>query len=386
MRYLSVCSGIEAASVAWETIGWSPVAFSEIEPFPSRVLATRFPGVPNLGDMTKFREWDIERGAVDLIVGGTPCQAFSVAGLRKGLEDPRGNLSLVYVAMVDHYRPEWIVWENVPGVLSSNGGRDFGAFIGALAHIGYGFSWRVLDAQYFGVPQRRRRVFLVGHSSGDSRRAAEVLFEPESLRGNPPQGKRQGQEVAQCLTAGTGIRYDPHTETLIPVESINMYQHHPQDTRIKEEPDTAQTVTARWGTGGGNTPLVSHAYAVRTANTTANGIGVSEELAYTLDQAQGQAVSHAFKIRGGCEGGGKGYLGQDEMAYTISTNQDQYLMQSMAVRRLTPVECERLQGFPDDWTKYGVGNELISDTQRYKMCGNAVTTNVITAVIGGLYG
>lgn len=117
MRYLSVCSGIEAASVAWETLGWSPVAFSEIEPFPSRVLATRFPGVPNLGDMTKFREWDIERGAVDLIVGGTPCQAFSVAGLRKGLEDPRGNLSLVYVAMVDHYRPEWILWGKRPRCL-----------------------------------------------------------------------------------------------------------------------------------------------------------------------------------------------------------------------------------------------------------------------------
>ena len=393
MRYLSVCSGIEAASVAWETLGWSPVAFSEIEPFPSCVLATRFPGVPNLGDMTKFREWDIERGAVDLIVGGTPCQAFSVAGLRKGLEDPRGNLSLVYVAMVDHYRPEWILWENVPGVLSSNGGRDFGAFIGALAHIGYGFSWRVLDAQYFGVPQRRRRVFLVGHSSGDSRRATQVLFEPESLRGNPPQGKRQGEETTSDTATGSRIRLwktvgtlcadthpgayagqDAYTGRLIPVESISMYQHHPQDTRIKEEPDTAQTVTARWGTGGGNTPLVSHAYAVRTANTTANGIGVSEELAYTLDQAQGQAVSHAFKIRGGCEGGGKGYLGQDEMAYTISTNQDQYLMQSMAVRRLTPVECERLQGFPDGWTDILPNTP---DSPRYKAIGNSMAVPVM---------
>ncbi len=156
MNYLSVCSGIEAASCAWPS--WSPVAFSEIEPFPCAVLAHHYPDVPNYGDMTKFKEWPDAN--VDVLVGGTPCQSFSVAGLRKGLADPRGNLMLTYLAIADKYRPKWLVWENVPGVLSSNGGRDFASFLRGLAELGYGFAYRILDAQYLGVAQRRRRVFV----------------------------------------------------------------------------------------------------------------------------------------------------------------------------------------------------------------------------------
>ncbi len=152
MRYLSVCSGIEAASVAWHHLGWTPTAFSEIDPFPSAVLAHRFPDVPNLGDMSKFKEWTDERlqgpGSIDLLVGGSPCQAFSVAGLRKGLEDPRGNLMLTYLAIVDRLRPRWVVYENVPGLLSSNKGRDFGTLLGALGQLGYQYAYRVLDAQW----------------------------------------------------------------------------------------------------------------------------------------------------------------------------------------------------------------------------------------------
>ena len=140
-----MCSGIEAATSAWHELGWKPVAFSEIEPFPSAVLKHHYPDVPNLGDMTKYKEWDI--GTIDILVGGTPCQSFSVAGLRKGLEDPRGNLALVYCGILDKFRPKWFVWENVPGVLSSNGGRDFGSFLGALGELGYGWAYRVLDAQ-----------------------------------------------------------------------------------------------------------------------------------------------------------------------------------------------------------------------------------------------
>ena len=174
MNYLSVCSGIEAATVAWHGLGWNPVGFGEIEKFPSEVLAHHYPDVPNFGDMTKFKEWNIN-GTVGLLVGGTPCQSFSVAGLRKGLEDPRGNLALTYCGILDHFRPKWFVWENVPGVLSSGKGRDFGSFLGALVELGYGFSYRVLDAQYFGVAQRRRRVFVVGHL-GDWRPTAKVLF------------------------------------------------------------------------------------------------------------------------------------------------------------------------------------------------------------------
>ncbi|WP_461601018.1 DNA cytosine methyltransferase, partial [Alcaligenes nematophilus] len=160
MRFLSVCSGIEAASVAWNPLGWKAVAFSEIEPFPCAVLAHHYPDTPNWGDMTKFQEWPNE--PIDLLCGGTPCQSFSVAGLRKGLDDPRGNLMLTFGAIAAKYRPKWLVWENVPGVLSSNGGRDFGTFLGMLGQLGYGFAYRIHNAEYFGVPQRRRRVFVIG--------------------------------------------------------------------------------------------------------------------------------------------------------------------------------------------------------------------------------
>jgi len=476
VRYLSVCSGIEAASIAWESLGWTPIAFAEIERFPSQVLAHHFPGTPNLGDMTKFREWDIDRGTVDLIVGGTPCQSFSVAGLRKGLEDPRGNLALTFLGMVDHYRPEWVIWENVPGVLSSSGGRDFGSFIGALGQLGYGFAYRVLDAQYFGVPQRRRRVFVVAHSSGDPRRAAEVLFEPESLRGNPPKSRATGQAAtggSASSVDSNGIQrtvgtlcadthpgaysgQDAYSGRLVPV----LYQNNQTDARLKEEPKTCQTVIARWGTGGGNTPLVQRTfrksrraqstedfetwvpddvtntlncfdvgdvrstdrvvqptvYSVRedakantfsaTESDVANCIqstqpattshhainyvvqafnhqsggdmrGIDPRPTAQLQRHQETSVlipAHAFKVRGGCEGGGKGYLGQDEKAYTVACSQDQHLMHGMAVRRLTPTECERLQGFPDGWT------DILPNTPdgpRYKAIGNSMAVPVM---------
>jgi DNA (cytosine-5)-methyltransferase 1 len=197
VRYGSVCSGIEAASVAWEPLGWQPAWFSEIDPFPSAVLAHRFPGVPNLGDMTTIHEREeFQRGSVDLLVGGTPCQSFSVAGLRAGLDDPRGNLALVFLRLASIARPRWIVWENVPGVLSSNRGRDFGSFIGALAQLGYGWAYRVLDAQYFGVPQRRRRVFVVG-CLGDWRASASVLFEPEGVCRDSAKTEQQEQEDSE---------------------------------------------------------------------------------------------------------------------------------------------------------------------------------------------
>jgi DNA (cytosine-5)-methyltransferase 1 len=202
MKYLSVCSGIEAATSAWHHMGWEPVAFSEIDAFPSAVLKHHYPTVPNLGDMSKFKEWNL--GTIDLLVGGTPCQSFSVAGLRKGLDDPRGNLMLTFGAIARHLSPRWLVWENVPGVLSSNGGKDFGAFLGMLGELGYGFAYRVLDAQYFGVAQRRRRVFVVG-CLGNWRDAAAVLFELASLSGNPPPS-REARKVTPTLSAsGTGV-------------------------------------------------------------------------------------------------------------------------------------------------------------------------------------
>ena len=206
MKYLSVCSGMEAASVAWEPLGWKPVGFSEIEPFPCAILKHRFPNTPNYGSLTEYQSWPVEPGAIDLLVGGTPCQSFSVAGLRKGLADPRGNLALTFLGLADKLKPKWIVWENVPGVLSSGGGRDFGSFLGALVELGYGFAYRVLDAQYVGgpraVPQRRRRVFVVA-CLGDWRAPAEVLSLREGLRGYLEAGgkKRKGP----AADAGSGV-------------------------------------------------------------------------------------------------------------------------------------------------------------------------------------
>jgi DNA (cytosine-5)-methyltransferase 1 len=205
----SVCSGIEAASVAWEPLGWKAAWLSEIEPFPNAVLAYHWPEVPNLGDMTKIHDNEIfKTKCIDLLVGGTPCQSFSVAGNHGGLEDDRGNLALVYCELAKRAEPRWVVWENVPGVLSSGGGRDFGSLLGALGKFGYGYAYRVLDAQHFGVPQRRRRVFVVGYC-GDWRPAAAVLFEPPSGTGTVKQG------VAVPGDGLDEVRSDPKVETVV---------------------------------------------------------------------------------------------------------------------------------------------------------------------------
>ena len=210
MRYASVCSGVEAASLAWMPLGWEAVWFSEIEPFPCAVLKERFPDVPNLGDMTEIKG-EKYHGTVDLLVGGTPCQGFSVAGKQGGLNDSRSALCLAYCGLLETMRPRWFVWENVPGVFSTNQGDDFRAFLGKIDEIGYSVAWRVLDAQYVrvdgyprAVPQRRRRVFVVGHLGADWRYPASVLFEPGCLPGDTPPRRVKGTGAARSLTASTG--------------------------------------------------------------------------------------------------------------------------------------------------------------------------------------
>ncbi|MGA0355790.1 MAG: DNA cytosine methyltransferase, partial [Ilumatobacteraceae bacterium] len=185
MRYASVCDGIGAVHCAWKPLGWECAWTSEIDKFPIAVVERHW-GFPNLGDMTEIdREMLDEHGPIELLVGGTPCQSFSVAGLRGGLDDDRGNLALRFMQLCAEARPTWVVWENVPGVLSIDGGRAFGSILGALEELGYGWAYRTLDAQWFGVAQRRRRVFVVG-CLGDWRRAAAVLFEQQSVCGDPP--------------------------------------------------------------------------------------------------------------------------------------------------------------------------------------------------------
>ena len=408
MNYLSVCSGIEAATVAWHHMGWKPVGFSEIEKFPSQVLAHHYPQVTNFGDMTKYKEWKLD-ASIGLLVGGTPCQSFSVAGLRKGLDDPRGNLALTYVGILDKFRPKWCVWENVPGVLSSGGGRDFGSFLGALGELGYGWAYRVLDAQNFGVAQRRRRVFVVG-CLGGWESAAKVLFESESLSGNIAKGKSSWKEtttaagistqlcgpltardykgissddcnerymkmvatpkIANCLETTANdysradgfnmIAYEWHNQDsrIKPIEiaaTLNcnaggreghliqtVYENHPSDSRVKEMGETCQTVTSTWGSGGGNIPFVQKTYALQGAGSTsqnANGNGYKEEQSYTLNVTD---------------------------VHGVATN--------MAVRRLTEVECERLQGFPDNYTNI---KENCPSGARYKALGNSMAVPVM---------
>ena len=319
MRYGSVCSGVEATSVAWEPLGFEPVFFSEIEPFPSAVLAHHWPDVPNLGDMTEFMSWPFKK--IDILVGGTPCQSFSIAGLRKGLTDDRGNLSLTYMRMVDQLRPRWTVWENVPGVLSANGGRDFGSILGAMAQLGYSFAWRVLDAQNFGVPQRRRRVFLVGCSSGDWRHPASVLFEQSCGSRDFEKGRKEKQDIApgtvkcfagnnQSKLAAT-LQATMHDYSRADGFNTIVYENHGTDSRVKELGEACQTVTARWGTGGNNTPIVYESHP------------------------------------------------------------------NSSVRRLTPVEAERLQGFPDGHTDIGWNGKPTPDSHRYKAIGNSMAVPVM---------
>lgn len=324
MKYGSVCSGVEAATTAWHPLGWEPQWFSEIEKFPSAVLAHHYPNVPNLGDMTQFKEWPND--PIDLLVGGTPCQSFSVAGLRAGLDDPRGNLMLTYLAIAERYAPRWIVWENVPGVLSSNGGRDFGTFLAALGQIGYGFAYRVLDAQYFGVAQRRRRVFVVGYL-GDWRRAAAVLFERESMSGHPAPSRETREEIAQCLTTRTGSAYDPTTETL-PVTTGALCAR------------TGQSISVQDASQG---HLLPTAFPTEMSGT---------QSASTVDLSPALSVKHTTSVA----------------------------MPTSAVRRLTPTECERLQGFPDDYTQIAWRNKAADDCPdgpRYKAMGNSMAVPVM---------
>ena len=403
MKYGSVCSGVEAATVAWDELGWKPQWFSEIEQFPSAVLDHHYPGVPNMGDMTKHKEWN--NGAIELLVGGTPCQSFSVAGLRKGLDDPRGNLMLTYLAIAEQYRAKWLVWENVPGVLSSNGGKDFGAFLGALGQLGYGFSYRVLDAQYFGVPQRRKRVFVVG-CLGDWRSAAAVLFESHSLQGHSAPSREKGEKVATAVTTGPPFSRTGNErvecDAIIPIAfggqmsnvqtdaelSQTLQAKNPQAVMTGQWPkDIACTLNAAFGSkmgledqhiNGGASLFVPCAYDMKSAHNPQP----TDTFALT--------TRNCSAIRGDsplvAKATGESTLSDVTMSITASygTGGADLATKPMgcenAVRRLTPVECERLQGFPDNYTKIPYRKKDVNncpDGPRYKAMGNSMAVPVM---------
>lgn len=519
MIYASVCSGVEAASLAWMPLGWKAAWFSEIEPFPCAVLKHRFPEVPNLGDMTKIKVETIENGklqrfknsgadvvvpgGVDLLVGGTPCQGFSVAGKQDGLDDPRSALCLAYCELLETMRPRWFVWENVPGVFSTNQGDDFRAFLRKIDEIGYSVAWRVLDAQYVrvdgyprAVPQRRRRVFIVGHL-GDWRYPASVLFEPGCLPGDTPSRRVKGAGVARSLTASTGgasgkeqqhtfvsgdgrplnaikviatgqanaetvtdicvnltcnheapivcgyetsqgywqsgdiagtlraegenrpsrplniicagfsggqgakaggIGYEDEVAPTIrsaesgsnQVPNVICYENHAQDSRIKPCGEYSPQINAKAGTGGCNLPLVQECFPinsmiigenVKVGDRQTTGIGNNGDPLPTISSAHHHAVAVAENIIGRKENtGGNGIGVQDELAYTQNATGVMGVSVNTSVRRLLPVECERLMGFPDNWTRIrwkGRPEEECPDSPRYKACGNSMCVNVM---------
>ena len=378
MNYLSVCSGIEAASQAFMPRGWKPVAFSEIEPFPSAVLAHHYPETPNWGDMTKFKDW--HDANVDVLCGGTPCQSFSVAGLRQGLADPRGNLMLTFGAIADRYRPKWLVWENVPGVLSSNGGRDFASFVGLLGQLGYGWAYRVLDAQHVrtrrfphAVPQRRRRVFVVGYL-GDWRRTAAVLFDRESLSGHPAPRREGGQNTARGFECG------PQGGSLTDLAPT-------LDTRCKDGPIRNQlgagvmvsnsgdvgyclTASAQGSLDAETETMVAVPISFGAQNAAAQGDGVAVGFVGALDKSKTPGVAFGMDGAAHCLRSGASKVDKPD-----STT---YVAVPWAVRRLTPRECERLQGFPDDFTRIpyrGKPADKCPDGPRYKAIGNSWAVN-----------
>ena len=419
IRYGSLCSGIEAASVAWEPLGWQPAWFAEIEPFPCAVLSHHWPHVPNHGDMTqlvgKILNGSIE--APDVLVGGTPCQAFSVAGLRGSLDDERGNLTLTLIRILDAIDfirarngqpPCILVWENVPGVLSTKD-NAFGCFLGGLAgedmplepagqkwtNAGYvlghkrRIAWRILDAQYFGVPQRRRRVFLI--ASAGSIRPAEILFERQSQAGHPATGAETGQNPAAAAPAGShwddptnphptlnqsgcgGIIGQSNQEIfsqrgggLIPVR-MRGFGDYIQD-------NTASTVKAR-----------DHKDATDLIVVHGRQDPCTSDKAFTLD-CQHNGNTNVVCIAGNIidrqhHNGGNG-LGVDDcgICYTITTTDRHAVSDGLQVRRLMPVECERLQGFPDNHTQIpwrGKSAAECPGSPRYKAIGNSMAVPVM---------
>jgi DNA (cytosine-5)-methyltransferase 1 len=296
VKALSLFSGAGGMDLGFDRAGITAVAHCEIDPKAASVLRRHWPDVPVINDV---REVTADVGDVDVVHGGFPCQDISVAGNRAGLAGDRSGLWWEFHRILGELRPRWCVIENVAGLLSSNGGRDLGSILGALGELGYGYAYRVLDARWFGVPQRRRRVFIVGHFGG--RGAASVLLEPESVCRDPAPGREAGQVVAALTANGVGAGGGPDDNSAQAGHLI------PQHTG---------TVTCTWAKGPGNTQV-----------------------------EEGHVIPSL-------EGG------------------------SLAVRRLTPRECERLMGWPDDWTRWADDGAEIADSPRYRMCGNGVVAPV----------
>ena len=408
MKFLSVCSGIAADHVAWSPLGWECVGFAEIEKHASALLAEHYPDVPNFGDFTKIGKDDV--GEVDLLTGGTPCQAFSIAGNRLGMDDHRGNLALGFCQLASRMRPRWIAWENVPGVFSVGVGKAFRSIVEGLHMCGYSTFWRVLDAQYvrvesypFAIPQRRRRVFLVGYL-GDWRPPVAALLEPESLRGDNPPRRKAGQRiagtresrspvgsghVAGTITSSSGntddnsARANHLIQEVAPTILANFgssvgidNQHIDSGCGLFVPVDVSDTVTAKWAKGSGGPAgdecqnLVPFNPGTITSPCNHSNPQPGDPCHTVVRSATAPAI--AFNAR------------QDPVAYgntsgTLDTDAGTIAVQAKRmIRRLTPVEVERLLGFPDGYTGGNYRGKPRSNGPRIKLLGNSIAVNCMS--------
>ncbi|WP_432785055.1 hypothetical protein AAEX37_01993 [Oligella sp. MSHR50489EDL] len=463
-NYLVVTNGIEAASVAWQPLGWKAVGFSEIDKFPSALLAHHYPTIPNFGDLNNYEDWLINE-SIDVICGGTPCQSFSVAGQRKSLDDDRGNLSLTFCRMCDYFDPEIIIWENVPGVLNTKD-NAFGCFLAALAgeasplqpprgkwsYAGYvsgpkrAIAWRVLDAQYFGLAQRRKRVFVIASAREDIC-PAEILFEFNGVRRDTPPCREARQETTP--NAGTGFTVSSFggyaqgvgtlranggdlgggSETLVAqnLETTEIFSRRNSGLDGTKWPaDVASRLNASYGSklglenqhidggaplfvpakaygvpgnwigrkpeNGGNSTQPMHEVAPAQTATDRHGVvafnsrqdPISGEVFGALDTSspQAQAIAIQGTVIGRKPENGPQGQGYDKsgVCFTQASTDRHAVATNAAVRRLTPIECERLQGFPDNYTQIpwrGRPANECPDGHRYKALGNSWAVPVV---------
>lgn len=386
LKYISIFSGIEAATVAWESLGWKPIAFSEIDKFPSQVLQERFPDVPNLGDITQI-DWSDYAGTVDIVVGGSPCQSFSIAGKREGLKGESG-LMFEYIRCVREVMPRYFIWENVPGALSSEKGEAFRQLLREMDELGYGLAWRILDSQFFGVPQRRRRLFLVG--SLGNKRSSEILFEPESVCWDYKSSRKKREELASNAKRSVGISSG---ECLAFAQNTIDVNAAAYTLKLRH--------TGSPNKGGGEGPLVQEDISA-TLSTQQDQTLFQQVVCMADDNANaaiGNDMCGSLKVGGSSPIVAELYenhpndsrvTGPHETCPTVSArygtgggntpivrNENK---NRVIVRKLTPKECERLQGFPDDWTLIPYKGKPIDkcpDSPRYKALGNSMAVPVM---------
>lgn len=377
------CSGVGTAELVAQELGWSSVFCSEIAPHPSAVLQHRYPNTPNIGDMRAI-DGSKYRGSIDVAIAGTSCQGFSVSGLGKGLDDPRSALAIRFIELLAAIRPRWFEWENVPGIFSCNDRADFAAFLGCLTGRAiapparwcnggviqgikgaYSVAWRVFDAQYFGVPQRRRRVFVVGHL-GDWRAPYAVLFEPDCLPGHSQPSPSQRQSNT-CGT-GDGIGGNSESKTV-----ANFQQNQRGEVRLTGgDGQTVGAIAVHPGISQQNLLCFS-------SHGMANDIGMS--IAPTMRSSGGCPPAIAYSLSWDSPSAKDGYKNwqlSTELSHTFCANSaKQALLTYPIIRRLTPIEVERLFGFPDNYTQVPYKGQPMKDGSRYRMLGNAIAYPVL---------